>query len=137
MNHSSCATAILAVFVSCLAGAAACGGGSSNPATPSPPTGGGTSAPTVTIDASGATPRTLMVELGSRVLFLNRDSRTHAMTSDPHPDHTDCPDLNQVGLLRPGESRLTGNLVTVRTCGFHDHDAPTNASLRGTITIRP
>jgi plastocyanin len=90
----------------------------------------------VTIDASGASPRTLTVELGSRVLFVNRDSRNHDMTSDPHPDHTDCPDLNQVGLLRPGESRLTGNLVTVRTCGFHDHNLPTNTSLRGTITIR-
>lgn len=134
MNLSAISTTRVAAFVWCVL-SAACGGGSSTPTTPAPPTGGGTS-PTVTIDASGASPRTLTVELGSRVLFVNRDSRSHDMTSDPHPDHTDCPDLNQVGLLRPGESRLTGNLVSVRTCGFHDHNLPTNTSLRGTITIR-
>lgn len=135
MNFSFLSTTRVGVFV-CFVFAPACGGGSSTPTTPSPPTGGGGTTPTVTIDASGASPRTLTVELGSRVLFVNRDARNHDMTSDPHPDHTDCPDLNQVGLLRPGESRLTGNLVTVRTCGFHDHNLPSNASLRGTITIR-
>ena len=58
------------------------------------------------------------------------------MASDPHPEHTDCPEINQVGLLTPGATRETGNLVTVRTCGFHDHDNPTNAGLRGRIIIR-
>jgi hypothetical protein len=44
--------------------------------------------------------------------------------------------LNQVGLLNAGQSRESGNLVTVRACGFHDHDDPNNVSLRGTIVIR-
>lgn len=131
---SPTAVAVVAALVSVLA-SAACGGGD-GPTTPTPPTGGGGGQPTVTIDASGASPRAITVELGSRVLFVNRDSQSHEMTSDPHPEHTDCPDINQVGLLRPGESRLTGNLVTARACGFHDHDRPNVASLRGTITIR-
>jgi hypothetical protein len=58
------------------------------------------------------------------------------MTSDPHPDHTDCPEINQVGLLSPGQSRETGNLVTVRTCGFHDHDNPSAQSLTGQIIVQ-
>jgi hypothetical protein len=70
------------------------------------------------------------------VLFVNNDSRRHAMTSDPHPDHTNCPEINQVGVLNPGQSRETGNLVAVRTCGYHDHDDPNNASLKGRIVIR-
>ena len=78
----------------------------------------------------------MTITVGQSVTFVNNDSRSHNMTSDPHPDHTDCPDINQAGLLRPGESRLTGNLVTARTCGFHDHDLPNVASLRGSITIR-
>jgi hypothetical protein len=58
------------------------------------------------------------------------------MSSDPHPGHTDCPAINQAGFLSAGQSRLTGNLNTVRTCGFHDHDQPTNTSLQGTIVIQ-
>jgi hypothetical protein len=58
------------------------------------------------------------------------------MGSDPHPDHTACPELNQVGLLRPGETRETGNLVLVRTCGYHDHNDFDNTSLQGRIVIR-
>ena len=33
-------------------------------------------------------------------------------------------------------SKQTGNLNTVRTCGYHDHLNPENAMLRGTITIQ-
>jgi hypothetical protein len=58
------------------------------------------------------------------------------MASDPHPDHTDCPELNQVGFLSPGQSRETGNLVQVRTCGYHDHDLPNTVNLSGRIEVR-
>jgi hypothetical protein len=59
------------------------------------------------------------------------------MTSDPHPEHEDCPEINTVGPLSTGQSRETGNLNIVRTCGFHDHDDPDNVSVRGRIIIRP
>jgi hypothetical protein len=58
------------------------------------------------------------------------------MTSDPHPEHDQCPEINQVGFLSAGQSRETGNLVTARTCGFHDHDDPFTQSLQGQIVIR-
>jgi len=58
------------------------------------------------------------------------------MTSDPHPEHNLCPEINQVGLLMPGQARETGNLVTVRTCGFHDHENPDNNLLTGRLVIR-
>jgi plastocyanin len=91
----------------------------------------------VTINASGAvSPRDLTVPPGTRVMFVNNHNRRHDMTSDPHPDHLDCPELNQVGLLNPGQSRESGNLNAIRTCGFHDHDEPNNANLRGSIVIR-
>ena len=57
--------------------------------------------------------------------MLNSDSRTHEMDSDPHPEHTDCPELNQIGFLNPGQSRQSGNLNTARKCGMHDHSART------------
>lgn len=75
---------------------------------------------------------------GSRILFVNNDARSHNMTSDPHPEHNLCEEINSVGLLAPGQSRETGNLNTVRTCGFHDHDDPPPGGNRwtGQITIR-
>jgi plastocyanin len=101
------------------------------PATPSP------NPYTITISGSGIVgPKELTVPPGSRVLFVNSHSRRHDMTSDPHPDHLDCPELNQVGVLNAGQSRESGNLVTVRTCGFHDHDDPNNVNLRGSIIVR-
>jgi plastocyanin len=116
---------VLIVLVLC-----ACG---SKPTTPSGPP---VLTNTITITASGVNPRNIQIALGTRVRFVNNDSRSHNMTSDPHPDHTDCPVIDQAGFLSPGQSRETGNLVVVRTCGFHDHDNPDNANLKGTITIQ-
>jgi hypothetical protein len=91
---------------------------------------------TITLTAAGASPKDILVPLGSRVLFINNDTRSHNMASDPHPEHNDCPDINQVGFLLPGERRETGNLVIARVCGFHDHDSPEILNLHGTITIK-
>lgn len=126
-----------AVFI--LAAAAACGGGSDGGGSSS---GGGTltgpslSGTTITITSSGVSPRTLTVAVGSRIAFVNNDSRAHDMSSNPHPDHTDCPAINDVGFLQPGQSRQTGNLNAARTCGYHDHNRDTDTSLQGTITIQ-
>ena len=92
--------------------------------------------PTFTIDSSGVSPRTLTVGPGSQVTFINNDRVPHEMHSDPHPEHTDCPELNQVGFLAPGQVRQTGNLTIIRTCGFHDHAQPLNTFLQGSIVIR-
>src|SRR5262249_40928005 len=112
----------------------ACGGGGS-PSSPSNPPGGET---TITISSSGVSPTQVNLSQGSRVLFVNNDTRPHNMASDPHPEHTDCPPINNVGLLQPGQSRETGNLTTVRTCGFHDHDDPPPGGNKwtGKITIQ-
>jgi plastocyanin len=91
---------------------------------------------TITISANSVSPRTLTVPTGSRVTFVNNDTRAHDMASDPHPEHTTCPAINDVGFLQPGQSRTTGNLNTARNCGFHDHNQPSVTSLQGTITIQ-
>jgi hypothetical protein len=90
----------------------------------------------ITITATGVSPKNIEVPVGSRVLFINNDVRTHYMHSDPHPDQTDCPELNQVGVLAPSQRRETGNLVAPRVCGYHDHNLFTDPTLQGTITIR-
>jgi plastocyanin len=118
----------LAVFI--VAAAAACGG-SKSPNNPTP-----VQTNTVTITSSGVSPKSIQIAVGSRVTFTNNDSRPHNMTSDPHPDHGDCPPINDVGFLAAGQTKETGNLTVARTCGFHDHDLFANTSLQGSIVIK-
>ena len=91
---------------------------------------------TISIANNTVSPNAVTVSPGCRVLFVNNDSRQHDMASDPHPEHTDCREINSVGVLQPGRSAETGNLNTVRACGFHDHQQDQVASMKGTITIR-
>ena len=118
---------------------AACGGDS-----PSAPGGGGgsgggpgTAGPigaTITIQNGRVNPSTVTVTVGQSVNFVNQDGRVRNMTSDPHPEHNQCPALN-VGPLNNGQTRATGALTVVRTCGFHDHDDPDNGNVKGSIVI--
>jgi plastocyanin len=108
---------------------AGCGGSSSTMPSTTP-------AATITITTSGVSPKSVTVARGSQVQFINNDTTFHDMESNPHPEHTDCPEINSVGFLSPGQSHQTGNLNTSRTCGFHDHDNPTNAGLQGSIVIQ-
>jgi plastocyanin len=112
--------------------AVAAGCGTKSPDEPSGPP----AVATITITAGGANPRNVQITPGSRVRFVNNDTIAHNMTSDPHPEHNDCPEINQVGLLAPGQTRETGNFILMRTCGFHDHDLPDVVALRGQIVIR-
>lgn len=116
-------------------GCLTCGGpGAPAPSSAIPASGPQTT--TFVITSSGVSPKSVTISPGTQVTFVNQDRVSHLMFSDPHPEHTDCPEINQVGFLSAGESRESGNLNVARTCGFHDHDMPANSSLQGTIIIR-
>jgi plastocyanin len=130
------ASVMACAYVSLLASAC---GGNDNPNSPSGGGGGGggggTAAATITITAAGVSPKTVTVAVGSRVMFVNNDSRPHDMNSNPHPEHTDCPEIN-VGFITAGASGTTQNLNRARSCGFHDHNQPDVVALQGTIVIQ-
>jgi plastocyanin len=111
-----------------------CGGGSAS--TPTGPSSPGDPSITITITSTGVSPKQLTVSPGTRVLFTNNDSRIREMNSDPHPEHTDCVEINNIGFINPGQTKETGNLNTVRTCGYHDHGNPNDARFKGQIMIR-
>jgi len=113
-----------------IAGASVFAGCAKPPTTPGPPT------TTITITAAGVSPKSVQIALGARVLFINNDSRSHYIHSDPHPDATGCPEINQIGILQIGDKRETGNFVDIATCGYHDHDTPSNDTFKGTIVIK-
>jgi plastocyanin len=90
----------------------------------------------VTLTASGADPKTVTVPVGYSVTFVNADSIAHEMASDPHPVHNDCPPLNRVGNLEPGQRMETGALTAARSCGYHDLLRDGDARWRGTIVVQ-
>lgn len=130
-----------------------CGGGmspaaSSAPApTPTPAPGPPTplSGATITINATGFSLDAisaksyplgdLHVYQGSSLTFINADTQTHDVLSDPFGAHNDCPELNTAGFLTPGQSRTTVPLTVLRSCGFHDHQNEGNALFGGKVTI--
>jgi plastocyanin len=123
-------------FFMLLVGAAlacSCGGSSSTSSTTPSDTPSSTN--TMTITASGISPKNIVVSAGSQVTFVNNDTVDHEPSSDPHPEHTDCPDIDAVFVV-PGQSRQTKNLITKKVCGIHDHLNPGNNALKGTITIQ-
>jgi len=125
-----------AVAESALVLAVACGGTSGTPPSPTLTCSTLPNATTILIVNNAVCPQGLTVTPGSRVMFINSDTRAHDMYSNPHPEHTDCIEINQVGHLEAGQQRETGNLNTIRSCGFHDHMQDQNRALQGTIVIR-
>ena len=116
--------------------AAACGGGGgggggSSPTAPSPAPSG---PQTITISAAGVSPQQVRIEVGQQVRFVNSNTRNMQVSSDPHPTHEQCPPVNEVGMLAPGQSRAA--TFTVRgTCSFHDHGNPDDGRFRGAILV--
>jgi len=104
----------------------ACGSGS--PAAP-------TSDITISITSSGVAPTEVHVGVGGRVTFVNNDARPHAMSSDPVQVHTDCPAINDVGFLNPGQRGSTAAMTIKRTCGFHDHTNENDPIFKGRIVV--
>lgn len=114
-------------------GALACGGNGS-------PTGPGPSGPgpvgaTITITSNGMAPGSASINAGQSITLVNNDTRAHQISSNPHPSHTDCAQLN-LGTLNPGQSRTSDAFPSARTCGYHDHNDPNNGLWMGTLTVR-
>jgi len=132
---------LVAVTVALCGGVAACGGGNGDGGdggnSPTGPSGGG--APnigaTVTITAAGVSTQLIRIQPGEVVRFVNSDGTVHVPTSNPHPTHTDCPAINSVGTLQPGGGGNTAALAASRSCGFHDHNNPTDARFAGQILV--
>jgi plastocyanin len=133
-----------AASVAALIVTTACGGSS-----PTSPGGGGgsvvvqstgsvgTVGATITIGANGSvSPSQVNVPVGQSVTFVNNDSRSHDMESDPHPAHTACPSIANVGLLQPGQSKTTFGFANTGTCGYHDHSDSNNNGLMGRIVVQ-
>ena len=134
-NESTIST-VRVIVLTMLAALPACGGGyGGSSSTPTAPSSTGAAGATVTLGATGVSTATPRIARGQRVRFTNNDSRPHQILSTPHGTHTDCPALNEIDMLSPGQSKESGVLNEQRGCGFHDHLNPDDTRFRGQVLI--
>ena len=85
---------------------------------------------TITYTDDGFSPDSQSVKAGSKVTVKNDSSIALQFDSDPHPQHTDNPELN-IGNIDPGESET----ITVTTTGSHGYHNHLNAADTGILTV--
>jgi len=110
----------------------ACGGGLTQPSISQEQV-------TVTITDNGVSPATVTVPACRSsggclfyLQFVNRDSESHDLRSNPHPAHTDCPPF--IGTIAPGQTRQSDitNCPT-QFAGYHDETRPDDARFQGRV----
>ena len=80
---------------------------------------------------AGFSPSVLHVKRGTTVTFRNESNTELWVASNPHPAHTDYPEVNSTGMLQPGqEYKFT--FTRVGTWGFHNHLKPAET---GTVSV--
>ena len=94
-----------------------------------------TTTPTVTITAAGVSPKQVRIDVGGRVRFINNDSVNRQINSNPFPAHDDCPPINAIDLLTPGQSKETDVMSLAGTCGFHEHLTEGAAAFLGEVLV--
>ena len=93
-------------------------------------------AATFTMTSAGVSPKEVRIRAFNFVTFVNNDTRGHTMVSDPVDLHNQCPALNVIGVIQPGEKRDSATLSVASTCGFHDHSNTSDTSLQGRIIVQ-
>ncbi|HSX36691.1 MAG TPA: cupredoxin domain-containing protein [Patescibacteria group bacterium] len=88
-------------------------------------------AATITFTDNGFSPTVTTVKVGDTVQVTNKSSQPVQFDSDPHPAHTDEPELN-VGEVEPGQSQ-TFVVTKAGHWGFHDHLDP---SFTGKLNVQ-
>ena len=120
---------------------AACGGSSTSPSSVTVIVrDGGTAAAsgaTITMTGAGVSSKAVVVAVGQAVTFVNNDTRSHEISSDPHPQHGSCPSIEAgLGTIAAGQTKVTHAFANAGTCTYHDHLDDTNGAFKGSITVQ-
>lgn len=85
---------------------------------------------TITYDGNSFSLSSNTVKSGGTVKVMNSSTKNLEFDSDPHPAHTNNPELN-AGAIQPGKS-VVFTLEKKGKWGFHNH---LNASQKGELTV--
>jgi plastocyanin len=111
--------------------ASACG----SAAPSSPTTAAHTFPQTIMIMEARPVPEEVTIKVGERVSFMNHDRTSYTVAGGREPARRDCPEIDVVGLLNPGDTRTSEPFTAAKTCDFHVGRDQT-ALLAGRIIIR-
>ncbi|HSX02248.1 MAG TPA: cupredoxin domain-containing protein [Candidatus Saccharimonadia bacterium] len=81
--------------------------------------------------SGGFSPSSVTIKSGQAITFTNDSADEIQVDSDPHPTHTDNPELN-VGTIAAGQSQ-TIKLTTAGSWGYHNH---LNPSDKGRVIVQ-
>jgi plastocyanin len=133
MHRSTLRLAGGLLILGALGAALACG--YSSPSAPDTSTPGMEGA-SITITAAGLSPSAVTITSGQSVTFVNQDTVAHNISSTPVPTYDDCPGINRVAQVAPGQSVQTGALTVARACNFIDLSRMGDPRWQGTITVQ-
>lgn len=85
----------------------------------------------IEITADGFNPNIESISKGTKVTWINKDSKPHKVASNPHPEHTGTPGLDSKDPVGP-EGNYSFTFDKVGTVTYHDHLNPTT---NGTIVV--
>jgi plastocyanin len=85
----------------------------------------------VIISATGFSPKEITVKVGDNVTWVNSDTATQNVSSDPHPTHTKYAPLNLGNIPAGGKVALMFDKAGTYT--YHDHLHP---SMTGTVIVQ-
>jgi hypothetical protein len=125
-------------FLASLVGIAACGSsftsstvdpGLLDPEQPRSPT------PFVSITSSGLEPIVLHRDYPVTVTFTNNDKVAHKLQSAPDLGWDDCPEMRNLGTLKPGQQLVVAFTEKDAVCAYHEASQPGNVALQGYVVI--
>ncbi len=85
----------------------------------------------VALTATGYAPPSVTVKVGQVVTWTNTSGSSATVSSDPHPTHTDLPELDSPTLGNGDSYSFT--FTKVGTWGYHNHLDP---SVEGTVIVQ-
>lgn len=80
-----------------------------------------------------AAPKTISLNVGDTVTFVNNEATPHWPASGVHPTHQICPGFDSLRGLKRGET-YSFTFKEAKTCPWHDHLKPT---INGSIVVNP
>lgn len=86
---------------------------------------------TVEIQSNRFAPNLVQIKKGERVTWVNKDTRSHQVSSNPHPIHNGLPGFDSLKGIKEGGT-YSFTFDKVGSWGYHDHLSP---AIEGKIIV--
>ena len=91
--------------------------------------------PAVDIAPAGVNPQVLHLDSPATVTFTNTDGIDHRLEAAPELAYGDCPEMNGLGTLQPGQSRSVTLTEHGFICAYHDAARPNDMPFQGIVVL--